>query len=609
MPDESIQVRLPDGSPVEVPRGSSAADIAAGIGPGLARAALAAVVDDEVVDLARPVSPGAEVRILTSRDDDALPVLRHSAAHVLATAVRELHPTAGIGFGPPIEDGFYYDFEVDEPFTPEDLEVFEARMRDIVAADLPFERRRVSKEEGRELFADDPLKLERLEELEDDEVITVYRDGPFLDLCRGPHVPSTGGVKHFKLLSTAGAYWRGDEKRQMLQRIYGTAFFSRKALDEHLERLEEARRRDHRVLGKELDLFSVQEDVGAGFILWHPNGGLVRHTVEEFLKTTLLEHGYDLVYSPHVAREQLYETSGHLEVFSEDMFPAMDDEGNRFRMKPMNCPHHFMIYRSRSRSYRDLPLRYAELGTCYRYERAGALHGMLRVRGFTQDDAHLFVREDQISDEYHRMLDLLEYLLDVFGYDFEVSLSTRPEKAIGNPAVYDAAVETLAGVLADRGLDYEVDEGGGAFYGPKVDVGLVDALGRKWQGPTFQLDYLMPERFGLDYVGSDNQRHNVVVIHRTMLGSMERFIGGLVEHYAGAFPVWLAPEQVRVLPVSEVWSESARELVELLRAKGVRAHLDDQDTLGYRIREAEVKKVPYMGVVGKREAEAGTVAV
>ncbi len=604
-----MQVRLPDGSSVEAPRGSSAADIAAGIGPGLARAALAAVVDDEVVDLARPVSPGAEVRILTSRDEDALPVLRHSAAHVLATAVRELHPTAGIGFGPPIEDGFYYDFEVDEPFTPEDLEAFEARMRDIVAADHPFERRRISKEEGRELFADDPLKLERLEELEDDEVITVYRDGPFLDLCRGPHVPTTGKVTHFKLLSTAGAYWRGDENRQMLQRIYGTAFFSRKALNQHLERLAEARRRDHRVLGKELDLFSVQEEVGAGFILWHPNGGLVRHTVEEFLKRTLLEHGYDLVYSPHVAREQLYETSGHLEVFSEDMFPAMDDEGNRFRMKPMNCPHHFMIYRSGSRSYRDLPLRYAELGTCYRYERAGALHGMLRVRGFTQDDAHIFVREDQISGEYHRMLDLLEYLLGVFGYEFEVALSTRPEKAIGDPAVYDAAVDTLAGVLEERGQDYEVDEGGGAFYGPKVDILLVDALGRKWQGPTFQLDFLMPQRFGLDYVGSDNQRHNVVVIHRTMLGSMERFIGGLVEHYAGAFPVWLAPEQVRVLPVSEVWSESARELVDQLRAKGVRARLHDQDTLGYRIRDAEVKKVPYMGVVGKREAEAGTVAV
>ena len=609
MADESMQVRLPDGSSVETPRGSSAADIAAGIGPGLARAALAAVVDDEVVDLARPLSPGAEVRILTSRDDDALPVLRHSAAHVLATAVRELRPGAGIGFGPPIEDGFYYDFEVDEPFTPEDLEAFEARMRDIVAADHPFERRRISKKEGRELFADDPLKLERLEEMADDEVITVYEDGPFLDLCRGPHVPSTGEVKHFKLLSTAGAYWRGDESRQMLQRIYGTAFFSRKALDEHLERLAEARRRDHRVLGRELDLFSIQEEVGSGFILWHPNGGLVRHTVEEFLKTTLLEHGYELVYSPHVAREELYRISGHLEVFSEDMFPPMADEGHRFRMKPMNCPHHFMIYRSRSRSYRDLPLRYAELGTCYRYERTGTLHGMLRVRSFTQDDAHIFVREDQISDEYHRLLDLVAYLLDVFGYEFEVALSTRPEKAIGDPAVYDAAVDTLAAVLEARGQAYEIDEGGGAFYGPKVDILLVDALGRKWQGPTFQLDFLMPERFGLDYVGSDNQRHNVVVIHRTMLGSMERFIGGLVEHYAGAFPVWLAPEQVRVLPVSEVWSESARELVDLLRTKGVRAQLDDQDTLGYRIREAEVKKVPYMGVVGKREAEAGTVAV
>ena len=604
-----MQVRLPDGSSVETPRGSSAADIAAGIGPGLARAALAAVVDDEVVDLGRPVSAGAEVRILTSRDADALPVLRHSAAHVLATAVRELHPTAGIGFGPAIDDGFYYDFEVDEPFTPDDLEAFEARMRDIVASDYPFERRPVTKEEARELFADDPLKLERLEEFEDDEVITVYRDGPFLDLCRGPHVPSTGGVKHFKLLSTAGAYWRGDEKRQMLQRIYGTAFFSRKALDAHLERLAEARRRDHRVLGRELDLFSIQEEVGSGFILWHPNGGLVRHTVEEFLKTTLLEHGYELVYTPHIAREELYRISGHLEVFSEDMFPPISDEGHRFRMKPMNCPHHFMIYRSQSRSYRDLPLRYAELGTCYRYERTGTLHGMLRVRAFTQDDAHIFVREDQISGEYHRLLDLVAYLLEVFGYEFEVALSTRPEKAIGDPAVYDAAVGTLAAVLEERGQEYEIDEGGGAFYGPKVDILLVDALGRKWQGPTFQLDFLMPERFGLDYVGSDNQRHNVVVIHRTMLGSMERFIGGLVEHYAGAFPVWLAPEQVRVLPVSEVWSESARELVDLLRAKGVRAQLDDQDTLGYRIREAEVRKVPYMGVVGKREAEAGTVAV
>ena len=482
-------------------------------------------------------------------------------------------------------------------------------MREVIASDHPFERRRITKEEGRDLFADDPLKLERLEEMGDDEVITVYEDGPFLDLCRGPHVPSTGRVRHFKLLSTAGAYWRGDEKRQMLQRIYGTAFFSGKALDEHLERLEQARRRDHRRLGRELDLYSIQEEVGSGLVLWHPNGGLLRHTVEEFLKTTLLEHGYDLVYSPHIAREELYRISGHLEVFSEDMFPAMDDHGNRFRLKPMNCPHHFMIYSSQSRSYRDLPLRYAELGAVYRYERSGTLQGMLRVRGLTQDDAHVFVREDQIGDEYRRLLDLMEYLMDVFGYDYEVALSTRPEKVIGDPVVYDAAVDTLAAVLRERGLEYDLDEGGGAFYGPKVDVFLLDALGRKWQGPTFQLDYLMPERFGLDYVGSDNQRHNVVVIHRTMLGSMERFVGGLIEHYAGAFPVWLAPEQVRILPVSEVWSESARELADLLRGKGVRARLEDQDTLGYRIREAEVRKVPYMGVVGKREAEAGTVAV
>ena len=609
MANDQINVRLPDGTVLEMPVGSTAGEVAARIGPGLAKAALAAVVDGEVVDLSRPVEGDADVRILTKKDEDALAVLRHSAAHVLATAVRELHSGAGIGFGPAIDDGFYYDFEVEEPFTPEDLEAFGAKMEEVIAAGYPFQRRRISKEEGRELFADDPLKLERLEELRDDEVITVYQDGPFVDLCRGPHVPSTSSLKHVKLLSAAGAYWRGDEKRQMLQRIYGTAFFSQDDLDAHLHRLEEARRRDHRVLGKELDLFSIQEEVGPGFVLWHPNGGIVRHTVEEFLKSTLLEHGYQLVYSPHVANEELYRISGHLEVFEDDMFPAMEDEGHRFRLKPMNCPHHFMIYGSQNRSYRDLPIRYAELGTCYRYERSGTLHGMLRVRSFTQDDAHIFVREDQISDEYDRLLDLVAYLLGVFGYEFKVALATRPEKAIGDPAVYDAAAKALADVLEARGQEYEVDEGGGAFYGPKVDILLVDALGREWQGPTFQLDFLMPQRFGLDYVGSDNQRHNAVVIHRTMLGSMERFIGGLVEHYGGAFPLWLAPEQVRILPVSDQWAESGRELVTQLSARGIRAGLRDHETLGYRIRDAEVKKVPYMGVVGEREAEAGTVAV
>ncbi|MYA43918.1 MAG: threonine--tRNA ligase [Gemmatimonadetes bacterium] len=605
----SIHVTLPDRTSVALPEGATAGTLAAAIGPGLARAALAAVVDGEIVDLNHPLSDGASVRLLTERDPEALGVLRHSAAHVLATAVREMIPGAGIGFGPAIDDGFYYDFDVPEPFTPEQLEAIQQRMDEVVEADHPFERRVVSRDEARELFADDPLKLERLEEFADDEVISVYQDGPFLDLCRGPHVPSTGRLRHFKLLSAAGAYWRGDEKRQMLQRIYGTAFFAAKDLRKHLHRLEEARKRDHRVLGKRLDLFSIQEEVGPGFVLWHPAGGRVRNTIETFLRDTLVEHGYEIVFTPHVASEELYRISGHLDVFSDDMFPAMDDDGERFRMKPMNCPHHFMIYRSQIRSYRDLPLRYAELGTCYRYERSGALHGMLRVRSFTQDDAHIFIREDQIKEEYERLLDLGDYLLKVFGYEYRTALSTRPEKAIGDPAVYDSAADRLADVLRNRGLDYELDEGGGAFYGPKVDILVTDALGREWQGGTFQLDFLMPERFGLEYVGADNRRHQAVVIHRTLLGSMERFIGGLIEHYGGAFPLWLAPEQVRILPVSEQWAGSARELAGQLTAAGLRAEIDERDTLGYRIRSAETMKVPYMGIVGEREAEAGTVSV
>ena len=609
MQNHSINISLPDGRAVELPAGASAADLAAEIGPGLARAAVAAVVDDEIVDLVRPLPDGASVRLLTERDPEALGVLRHSAAHVLATAVRDLVPGAGIGFGPAIDDGFYYDFDVPEPFTPEQIEAIGERMDAVIQADHPFERQVVTKDEARELFSDDALKLERLDEFDDDEVITVYRDGPFLDLCRGPHIPSTGRLRHFKLLSAAGAYWRGDERRQMLQRIYGTAFFSAKDLRTHLHRLEEAKKRDHRVLGKRLDLFSIQDEVGPGFVLWHPAGGRVRRIIEDFLRETLVEHGYEIVYTPHVASEELYRISGHLDVFSDDMFPAMDDDGNRFRMKPMNCPHHFMIYRSTVRSYRDLPLRFAELGTCYRYERSGTLHGMLRVRSFTQDDAHIFIREDQIADEYNRLLDLGDYLLKVFGYEYRTALSTRPEKAIGDAAVYDAASDRLAGVLRDRGLDFELDEGGGAFYGPKVDILVTDALGREWQGGTFQLDFLMPERFGLEYVGSDNRRHQAVVIHRTLLGSMERFIGGLIEHYGGAFPLWLAPEQVRILPVSEQWAASAHELAARLKGQGVRVEVDERDTLGYRIRAAETMKVPYMGIVGEREAEAGTVSV
>ena len=606
---EQIQLTLPNGDVLTMERGVTPGEVASSIGPGLAKAALAAVVDGETVGLMDPLQSDADIRILTLKDPESLPVLRHSAAHVLATAVRELLPNAGIGFGPAIEEGFYYDFDVDTPFTPDDLEAFEKRMAEVTVADQPFERRQVTKDEALQLFEDDPLKLERLEEFEDDEVITVYQNGPFLDLCKGPHVPSTGKLEHFKLLSGAGAYWRGDEKRQMLQRIYGTAFHSRPELDEHLDRLEEAKKRDHRVIGKKLDLFSIQEEVGSGLILWHPRGGIIRHTVEEFLKETLLEHEYELVFTPQVASEELYRMSGHLEVFEENMFPVMEDDGARFRMKPMNCPHHFMIYKTQTRSYRDLPLRFAELGTCYRYERSGTLHGMLRVRCFTQDDAHIFVRSDQIAEEYDRLLDLADYLLKIFGYEYHLALSSRPEKAIGDPEVYDQATETLRGVLERRGADYILDEGGGAFYGPKIDVNLVDAIGREWQGGTFQLDFQMPHRFGLEYIGADNKPHEAVVIHRTLLGSMERFIGGLIEHYGGAFPTWMAPEQVRILPVGEQWNESAREFVKDLQQAGIRSSLEARDTLGYRIRDAETLKIPYMGVIGEREATNGTVAV
>ncbi|MEC7834225.1 MAG: threonine--tRNA ligase [Gemmatimonadota bacterium] len=606
---DQIELTLPNGDVLTMERGITPGEVATSIGPGLAKAALAAVVNGETVSLMDPLQSNADIRILTVKDPESLPVLRHSAAHVLATAVRELLPNAGIGFGPAIEEGFYYDFEVDTPFTPDDLEAFEKRMAEVTLADQPFERRQVTKDEARQLFEDDPLKLERLEEFGDDEVITVYQNGPFLDLCKGPHVPSTGKLEYFKLLSGAGAYWRGDEKRQMLQRIYGTAFHSRPELDKHLDRLEEAKKRDHRVIGKELDLFSIQEEVGSGLILWHPRGGIIRHTVEEFLKETLLKHEYELVFTPQVASEELYRISGHLEVFEENMFPAMEDDGTRFRMKPMNCPHHFMIYKTQTRSYRDLPLRFAELGTCYRYERSGTLHGMLRVRCFTQDDAHIFVRSDQIAEEYDRLLDLTDYLLKIFGYEYHLALSSRPEKAIGDPEVYDQATETLRGVLERREADYVLDEGGGAFYGPKIDVNLVYAIGREWQGGTFQLDFQMPHRFGLEYIGADNKPHEAVVIHRTLLGSMERFIGGLIEHYGGAFPTWMAPEQVRVLPVGEQWNESACEFVKDLEQAGIRSSLEPRDTLGYRIRDAETLKIPYMGVIGEREATDGTVAV
>ena len=605
-----IDMTLPDGRVLEMEAPTTARRVAERIGAGLAKAAIAARVNDTIVELDRPVGESARIEILTDRTPAALDVLRHSAAHVLATAVRKVRPGAGIGFGPSIDNGFYYDFEVDTPFTPDELDRIQEVMADVVAANDVFERRVVTKEEARSLFADDPLKLERLEELGDDEVITVYRNGSFLDLCRGPHVPGTGYVRHFKLLSTAGAYWRGDERRQMLQRIYGTAWFSKKDLEEHLIRLEEAKRRDHRALGQALDLFSVDQRVGPGLILWHPRGAIVRNEIETYERDLILRHGYELVYTPHIMSERLFEISGHLENFKDSMFGAMEVEGAAYRPKPMNCPGHIAIYQSHQRSYRDLPIRYAEFGTVYRYERSGVLHGMLRVRGFTQDDAHVFCTPGQVPNEIARLLDLVDEMLRTFGYPYTIALSTRPEKALGTAEQWRDAEETLARVMRERGQAFTVDDGGGAFYGPKLDFKLIDAIGRSWQGPTVQLDFNLPERFRLEYVGEDNARHRPVMLHRVLVGSMERFVGGLIEHYAGAFPLWLAPEQVRVVPITDTLLESASRLDAALRAAGIRSTLDNRaETLGYRIRDAELMKVPYMAVIGEREAEADTVAV
>jgi threonyl-tRNA synthetase len=611
-----IRITLPDGSVRAFPAGTTAHAVAQSIGPRLARDAVAAKVNGEIWDLSRPLQQDAALEILTPQSADALYPLRHSSAHVLATAVRQLFPQAGIGFGPPIDDGFYYDFEVPRPFTPEDLERIEERMREVVKADYPFLREEVDRADARRRFKDDPLKLERLEELKDDEVISVYTDGPFVDLCRGPHVPSTGHVKHFKLLHGAGAYWRGDSRRQMLQRIYGTAYFTKDDLDADLRRREEAEKRDHRVLGKQLDLFSIQEDIGPGLILWHPKGAVIQFQLRRLIEDEVLKRGYDLVYTPHVTREQLFIRSGHLPWYEHNQYPAMaaaagEAEEVRYRVKPMNCPFHITIYGSRQRSYRDLPIRLAEVANVYRNELSGTLHGLLRVRGLTMDDAHIFCREDQIEDEIFHMLDLTDFILNqTFGLQYRMDLATRPEKKMGSDAQWETAEKALARALERRGLTYGLDEGGGAFYGPKIDVKVRDAIGREWQGTTLQLDYELPERFKLEYTGADNRPHRPVMMHRAIFGTIERFVGLLIEHFAGAFPLWLSPEQVRVLPIAEAQMAAARAIHQRLRAEGIRSSVDDRnDTLNYRIRDGELMKVPYMAVVGQRELEQGTVAI
>jgi threonyl-tRNA synthetase len=612
----TVRVTLPDGSKRETPRGSTPRQVAESIGPGLARAALAARVNGEIWDLDRQLESDAALAILTERDPEALELLRHSSAHILATAVRELFPNAGIGFGPPIEDGFYYDFQVDRPFTPEDLQRLEAKMAEVASRDFPFVREVVDREEARRRFADDPLKLERISELRDDETITVYTDGPFVDLCRGPHIPRTGRLKHFKLLHAAGAYWRGDEKRQMLQRIYGTAWFRKEDLDSYLNRLEEARKRDHRVLGKQLDLYSIQDVVGPGLVFWHPKGAMIKWLLTRAVEDDNIRSGYDLVYTPNITREELFKISGHLPLYEANQYPPMaagheEAEDVRYRVKPMNCPMHALIYKSQQRSYRDLPIRLSEVANVYRNERSGVLHGLLRVRGLSMDDAHIFCTLDQVEDEIFLCLDQVDRVVrQTFGFELDFEVSTRPPERLGDDAIWDRAEATLQRALERKGIAFRIDEGGGAFYGPKIDIKFRDSIGRLWQGPTIQLDFNLPDRFELEYTGSDNKPHRPVMIHRALYGTLERFTGNLIEHFAGAFPVWLAPEQVRVIPISDAQAEASRQIARRLKQEGVRVHVDDRhETLNYRIREGEVQKVPYMAVVGQREAETDSLAL
>ena len=615
---ESIRVTLPDGSAKEYPQGSSALDVARSIGPRLADAALLAEVNGVLADLKAPLNQDVKLRILTAKDPEALQPYRHSTAHVLAAAVLDLFPETKLGIGPPTEDGFYYDFLRDTPFTPEDLEKIEARMKELVAGDLPFERVWLPREESLRKFreAGEWMKCELIEDKTEGDRISCYTTGPtFVDFCRGPHIPSTGKIKALKVMSLAGAYWKGDERNPRMQRIYGTAFFSKEDLDAHLHRLEEAKKRDHRKLGPELDLFSIQELAGPGLIFWHPKGGLVRKIMEDWLREEYLRRGYGLVFTPHVARKDLWRVSGHLNFYAENMFKAMELDDAEYQLKPMNCPFHILIYKDRLRSYRDLPVRLGELGTVYRYERSGVMHGLMRVRGFTQDDAHIFCTRDQIKGEVIGCLDFALDVLRTFGFDkYQVELSTwdggKSGKYDGTPDQWKLAEDALHAALEQRNIPAKVIPDEAAFYGPKIDVKLVDAIGRLWQLSTVQFDFTLPRRFDLEYIAEDGKAHQPLMVHRALWGSVERFFGVLLEHYAGAFPLWLAPVQAVVLPITDKQIDYARGVTERLQAAGLRVDLDARsEKVNAKIREAQIHKIPYMLVVGGREAESGQVSV
>jgi len=616
----TVTVTLPDGSSREMPAGSTAADVAASIGRGLAKAAVAAKVDGTKVDLGAPLPPeGGAVEIITGGSPEGREILRHSTAHVMAQAVLQLWPGAKFAIGPPIENGFYYDFELPggASFSDEDLERIEARMREIVGEDQPFVREELTRDEGLALFADQPYKVEIIEGVDPDEgaeggSVSAYRNTErFVDLCRGPHVPSTSRLGAFKLTRVAGAYWRGDEHKAQLQRVYGTAWESEKALQEHLRQLEEAEKRDHRRLGVELDLFHFPPEIGSGLAVFHPKGGLVRKLMEDYSRSEHEAAGYKFVYTPHLTRSTLFETSGHLQWYAEGMYPPMELEGAKYYPKPMNCPMHILIYKSQQRSYRDLPLRLYELGTVYRFERSGVLHGLLRARGFTQDDSHIFCTPDQLAPELASLLAFILEVLRTFGFvEFEAELATRPDKYVGDPDDWDVATEALHGALKAADIPYVVAEGEGAFYAPKIDVHIRDAIGRRWQMSTLQVDFQFPHRFDLEFTGRDNARHRPYMVHRALFGSVERFFGVVLEHYAGAYPAWLAPVQARVLGVRNDHDALAASIAGRLRAGGFRADwVAGDEPLPARVRRAKLEKLPYVLVVGDDDAAAGTVGV
>ncbi len=574
---------------------------------------IAAKKDGKPVDLNIKLDEDCSLEPIDISSEEGEEILRHSASHIMAQAVLHLFgKNVKYAIGPAIENGFYYDFDLEHSFTPEDLKKIEAEMKNIVKANYPFERKVLPKEEAIKLFTElgQTYKLEIINEIPDDTV-SVYTQGDFTDLCRGPHIPSTGYLKNFKLLSVAGAYWRGDEKNKMLQRIYGTAFATKDKLKNYLRFLEEAKKRDHRKLGKELDLFSINENVGPGLILWHPKGAMIRKVIEDFWKDEHIKRGYQFLYTPHIARVDLWKISGHWDFYRENMFSPMEVDKGLYMVKPMNCPFHIMVYKSKMRSYRDLPIRYAELGTVYRYEKSGVLHGLLRVRGFTQDDAHLFVTEEQLEEEIIGVLDFTKYMIETFGFDkYNIYLSTRPEKYVGSLENWELATNALKIAVEKLGLPYKIDPGEGVFYGPKIDVKLVDALGREWQGPTVQVDFNLPERFDVTYIGKDGKEHRPIMLHRVVLGSMERFFGTLIEQYAGAFPLWLAPVQVKIVPISDAHKEYAKKVYNLLFENGVRVELDDRnEKMNAKIRNAEKEKIPYILIIGDREVSDGTVSV